>query len=75
MISCRVRKIETQRQDSIQYRVPPLGLPIAPRDSVSQRSGRIYDHAIVRIPATIFLCTGPINLRPLQHQENNILST
>ena len=63
LLSQRVIEIKTQRQASIQSRVPPLGCPISPWRSVSQRSGGIYSHAIVKGTATSFLFTGPIHLR------------
>ena len=69
LLSQRVIEIKTQRQASIQSRVPPLGSPISTSCSVLQRSGGIYVHLIVTEPTTSFLCTGTSNLRYLQHQE------
>ena len=63
LISWSVRETETQWKESIQYRVPTLGWPIATSCSVLLRSGGIQGHTKVTVPETIFLCTGTINLR------------
>ena len=54
LIPQRVREIETQRQASIQFHVPPLGCPISPRPYVLWRSGGIYVHEILTVPATSY---------------------